>query len=161
LATSTTLWFVNPWITGSNRSDYNHEILDSAYSGRTTLYFYVIVINTGNTAYSPTAGTLDLTWFASNHIDGTLIGVYYNGHYSTASAAPSIAPNTRYYAIFKILRGGSPNIFMLNNPPKHSVMFWGSASITSNTKGNTFYSGTILSSGLWIRYETSSTSPCA
>ena len=146
-------------------------ILDSAYNGATTLYFYVIMVNTGNTAYSPTAGTIDLTWFASNHIDGSLFGVYYNGKFYSGSTSPSInslsiPAGAFYYAIFKIDYGGTP-IFMLNNPPTHSVMFWGAASITNvgtsgtSAEDQSFYSGTILSSGLWIRYEPSSGSPCA
>ena len=167
LATGT-LWFVNPWITGGN----NRAILDSAYGGTTTLYFYVIVVNTGNTAYSPNAGTIDLTWFASNHIDGGLFGVYYNGRFYSGSTSPSInslsiPASAFYYAIFKIDRGGNPPIFMLTNPPTHSVMFWGGASITNvgtsgtSAEDQSYFSGTILSSGLWIRYEPSSTSPCA
>ncbi len=162
------LWFVNPWITGGN----SRAILNSAYDGATTLYFYVIVVNTGNTAYSPTAGTLDLTWFASNHIDGSLFGVYYNGKFYSGSTSPSInslsiEPGVFYYAIFKIDYGGNPDMFMLENPPTHSVMFWGAASITNvgtsgtSAEDESFFSGTILSSGLWIRYEASSGSPCA
>jgi hypothetical protein len=147
-------------------------ILNSAYNGATTLYSYVIVINTGNAAYSPNAGTLDLTWFASNHIDGSLFGVYYNGKFYSGSTSPSIssisiAAGTFYYAIFKIDYGGNPDMFMLENPPTHSVMFWGAASITNvgtsgtSAEDESFFSGTILSSGLWIRYEASSGSPCA
>jgi len=50
---SNTLYFVNPWIT--------QKILNSAVSGSTKLYFYVIVINTGQTAYTINSGTIDLT----------------------------------------------------------------------------------------------------
>ena len=168
--TDNNLWFVNPWITYGN----SNAILNSAYNGATTLYFYVIIINTGNTAYSPSAGTIDLTWFASNHIDGSLFGVYYNSNFYSSSTSPSInsisiGAGAFYYAIFKIDYSSSSNppIFMLNNPPTHSIMFWGAASITNvgtsgtSAEDQTFYSGTILSSGLWIRYEASSGSPCA
>jgi hypothetical protein len=154
--TDNNLWFVNPWITAGN----SRAILDSVDGGHTTLYLYVIVVNTGNTAYSPTAGTIDLTWFASNHIDGSLIGVYYRGTFSPSSSTtpPSIPEGAVYYAIFKI----DNSIFMLTNPPTHSVMFWGGASITNvgpsgtSAEDENFYSGVILSSGLWIRYEASS-----
>ncbi len=139
------LWFVNPWITST--------IMNSADSGGTTVYIYVVVINTGTTAYNPTAGTIDLTWYGSNHIDGPLIGVYYNGNFYATS--PSIAPGTSYYAIFKI------TVFTIGNPPSTvqpgypSVMFWGGASLTnavgSSAEDQSFYSGTILLSGLWMR----------
>jgi len=76
------LWFVNPWITTT--------ILEST---GTTLYIYVIFINTGTTSYSPTAGSIDLTWYGSNHLDGSLIGVYYGGKFYTTS--PSIASGAR------------------------------------------------------------------
>jgi hypothetical protein len=153
------LWFVNPWITAGAGS--TKSILDSIDNGATTLYMYIILINTGNMPFSPTAGTLDLTWFASNHIDGSLFGVYYRGTFY--STAPSIPEGGLYYAIYKI----DNSIFMLNNPPTRSVMFWGGAAVTNaGTSGTSdenqdFYSGTILTSGLWIRYEPSSTNPCA
>jgi len=134
--------------------------MNSAETGATTLYIYVLVINTGTTSYNPTAGTIDLTWYGSNHIDGPLIGVYYNGNFATS---PSIAPGSFYYAIFEI-KQSSVGIFTIGYPPpqdgQNSVMFWGAASITnalgSSAEGNTFFSGTILVSGLWIRYETQS-----
>ena len=157
------LWFLNPWITGGN----NNAVIDNSgnlHSG-TTLYIYVVVINTGTTAYNPTAGTIDLTWYGSNHLDGPLIGVYYNGNFYATS--PSIAPGTSYYAIFKI------TIFTIGNKPwtvqpgYPSVMLWGAASITNgsgsnpgNSEDQSYFSGTILLSGLWIRYEASSGS-CA
>jgi len=157
------LWFVNPWITGGN----SKAILSSSgtlYSG-TTLYIYVVIINTGSTAYAPTAGTLDLTWYGSNHFDGYLIGVYYNGAFYPT--APIIPPGAYYYAIFEIVVlsqstfvGNPPWVVQAGSP---SVMFWGSASITNalttqtgtteQNEGSTFFSGTILVSGLWIRYE--------
>jgi len=152
--TGNTLWFVNPWITGSNRNDYNHEVMDSAVSGGTTVYIYVVIINTGNTAYSPTAGTIDLTWYGSNHLDGNLLGVYYNGKFYAPSSTPSIAPGMSYYAIFKL------SIFEIGNAPTSSVMLWGAASLTDASEDQTYFSGTILLSGLWIRYE-SSTGSCA
>jgi hypothetical protein len=152
------LWFVNPWIAGNGGGSSYNDVLDSVVSGKTTLYIYVIVINTGATSYSPTAGTIDLTWYGSNHFDGYLIGVYYNGNFYATS--PSIAPGASYYAIFEI----SSSIVMLDNPPgggspktpAQSTMFWGAASITDASENQNFFSGSILLSGLWIRYEASS-----
>ena len=162
------LWFVNPWITAGN----SNAILTSSgalHSG-TTLYMYVVIINTGSTAYAPTAGTLDLMWYGSNHIDGYLIGVYYNGAFY--ATAPTIPPGAYYYAIFEII---VLPVF-IGNPPWNtgvqagspSVMFWGAASITNalngsseSSEGQSFFSGTILVSGLWLRYEPSSVTPCA
>ena len=150
---SGTLWFVNPWITGSNRGDDN-EVMDSAVAGLTTVYIYVLVINTGNTAYSVAAGTIDLTWYGSNHLDGPLLGVFYKGSFYAAASAQSIMPGTSYYAIFKL------TIFEIGSAPSTSVMLWGSASITnavaSTAEDQNYFSGTILLSGLWIRFETSS-----
>ena len=152
--TGNTLYFVNPWITST--------IMQSANSGSTTVYIYVFVVNTGTTSYTPTAGTIDLTWYGSNHIDGYLLGVYYNGAFFAIS--PSIPPGASYYAIFKI------TIFTIGNDPwtvqpgSPSVMFWGGASITNgsgkNNENQNFFSGTLLPSGLWERYEASSGS-CA
>ena len=160
------LWFVNPWISGNGGGSSYNDVLDSVVNKQTTLYLYVIIVNTGTTAYTPTTGTIDLTWYGSNHFDGNLIGVYYNGNFYGTS--PSIAPGASYYAIFQI----SSSIIMLDNPPgggspatpAQSTMFWGAASVTnalgSNDENQNFFSGTILLSGLWIRYEASSGS-CA
>ncbi len=154
LQSGSTLWFVNPWFTGGN----SKAIMDTAVQGYTQVYIYVVVVNTGNTAYSPKAGTIDLTWYGSNHIDGYLLGVYYNNQFYTTSSMASIAPGMSYYAIFKI------TIFEIGNPPSSSVMLWGAASLTnglgSNSEDQTYFSGTLLLSGLWIRYE-SSTGSCA
>ncbi len=170
-ADSGVLWFVNPWITGGNSNAILTPSGTSAalHSG-TTLYIYVVVINTGSTAYSPTAGTLDLTWYGSNHFDGYLLGVYYNGGFY--ATAPIIPPGAYYYAIFQIVVLptfiGDPPWASGIQPGSPSVMFWGAASITNALTGSSesyenqgFFSGTILVSGLWIRYEPSSGSPCA
>jgi hypothetical protein len=136
------LWFVNPWIT--------QTILESS---STTFYIYVIVINTGTSAYSPTAGTIDLTWYGSNHWDGSFIGIYYNGAFYAAANSPIIAPGAYYYAIFQsslIMTQGMSGV-------TQSVMWWGGASITngsgSTAEGLSFFSGTVLVSGLWILYQ--------
>jgi hypothetical protein len=153
LNTGTALYFVNPWITGgpiSGSSPNTESIMYSANNnGATTIYIYVVVINTGTMSYTPTAGTLDLMWYGSNHIDGYLFGVYYNGAFYSTS--PYIPPGAYYYAIFKI------TIFTISitTAPTSSVMFWGGASITDKSETQSYFSGTILVSGLWIRYEAS------
>jgi hypothetical protein len=150
------LWFVNPWMTSTSSS--SKDVMASANNnGGTTVYIYVIIVNTGNTAYTPTAGTIDLTWYGSNHIDGYLIGIYYNGvFYCTSCTTPktqSIPVGFSYYAIFQI------TIFSIGNFPSSinpgsSIMFWGAASLTNapdgSNEGQNYYSGTILLSGLWI-----------
>ncbi len=156
------LWFVNPWITGGN----SKAIVTStgALAGSTTLYIYMVVVNTGTTSYNPDAGTIDLMWYGSNHIDGYLIGVYYNGAFYPTSNPPFIAPGAFYYAIFLIKYFGLTNTPWDVQPGAPSAMLWGAASITnglnSNAEDQSYFSGTILGSGLWIRYEPSSTSPC-
>jgi hypothetical protein len=137
------MWFVNPWVT--------LPILQSGQNGATTFYLYVIVINTGTTYYSPTAGTLDLTWYGSNHVDGEYIGIYYDGAFTAATSAtqPSIAPGSWYYAMFST--GVSGGFVMVGSTPTTSTMWWGGASITNNLENANFYSGTVLVSGLWVR----------
>ena len=145
----TTLYFVTPWIT--------QTILTSAVSGSgTTLYFYVIVINTGQSPYTINSGTMDLTWYGQNHLDSTLFGVYYNGAFYSATSIPSIKPGTSYYIIYKL--NTSQSYLNLWPPQKYgfnSVMFWGAASLTNgllnNNEDQNFFAGTILVSGLWVR----------
>ena len=153
------LWFVNPWITYGSSDSYG--ILNSVESGNTQLYLYVIIVNTSGADYTISGGTIDLTWYAANHIDGTLFGIYYGpapGKFYSGSPWPTIRPGDFFYAIYKV----DNSIAMLNNPPSRSVMFWGCASVTdTGTSGTsaedaTFYSGNILSSGFWIRYEATS-----
>ena len=160
------LWFVNPWLTAYD----NYAIVTSSgtlccSNTPTTLYIYMVVINTGSTAYTPDAGTIDLMWYGSNHVDGYLIGVYYNSGFYPTSTPPSIPPGAFYYALFLITYfqlQDTPWVYQSGSP---SVMLWGAAAITnglsSNAEDSTYYAGTILGSGLWLRYEASSTQPCA
>jgi len=152
------LWFVNPWVTTSySGSGTCKDVMCSAANGQTTMYIYVVVANSGNTAYTPSAGTIDLTWYGSNHIDGYLIGIYYEGGFYCTSCSPpttySIPAGFAYYAIFKI------TIFSIGNWPANidpgaSIMFWGAASLTdapgSSNEAQNYYSGTILLSGLSV-----------
>ena len=148
------LTFVNPWVTNTILTN----AATTGYSSNpnaTQLYIYVNVINTGKFAYSPVSGSIDLAWYSANHLDGLLIGVFYNGIFYPSSSTPSIAPQTYYYAIFHL------NIVKLGNwAPSGSwtqgnwalpIMFWGSASLTDNYENGTYYSASVLVPGLWIR----------
>jgi len=148
-----TLDFVNPWVTdqilesaASGAASNNSSDITSAY---TQMYIFAIVINTGKMSYTPSAGSIDLAWYSANHLNGPLIGVYYQGTFYPTASAPSITPGTSYYAIYEITR------HYTNNSPTSSVMFWGDASVTdglgSNAEDQSYFSGTVLLSGLWIR----------
>ena len=94
------------------------------------MYVYVVVMNTGQTAYIPTAGSIDLGWYSANHFDGSLLGVYYKGAFypavlfGGAPNAPSITSSTSYYAIYKM------NYMKLDNPPSSNQQH-GVASVQS------------------------------
>ena len=173
------LWFVNSWLTteifctaaiNTNGGGINcaTETSTSSADNETTLYLYVNVTNTGTTPYSPVAGSLDLTWYGSNHIDGTWIGMYYNNAFvaSNAASPPSVPCATCgssspdfFYGIFRVtqleLDVGSGGTWP--PPGGGNVFFFGSLSLTNNlitgfsTTTTPFVGGTALSSGLWIR----------
>lgn len=170
---SGTLWFVNPWVTqtilctaapGVQASNCSSC---STCTNQTTIYLYVNITNTGTTAYTPVAGSLDLTWYGSNHIDGNFIGMYYNNAFVSISATnPPTVPCATcgssspdyFYGIFRatvvtldVATGGT-----WPPPSQSSVMFFGSLSLTDNLETGyptPFVGGTALSSGLWIRYQ--------
>jgi hypothetical protein len=153
------LWFVNPWVT--------QQIMDSAEgtngtgssNSYTTLYLYANITNTGSIPYIVAGGSLDLTWWGSNHISGSLIGIYYNAstpgnkvapQFYPISTAQTVATSTSFQAIFRVTQltvdSGNGGTW----PPSFDVMFWGGASLTDNTKTSTFVGGVSLSSGLWV-----------
>jgi hypothetical protein len=148
------LTFVNPWIT-------NAILTNAATTGYSTnpnatqIYFYVNVINTGTFAYYPVSGSIDLTWYSADHLDGLLIGVYYNGKFYPSSSTPSIAPQTYYYAIFHLnlvkLGNWNPSGSWSQGTWALPIMFWGAASLTDNYENGTYYSASVLVPGLWIR----------
>jgi hypothetical protein len=151
------LWFVNPWVTASN-SDTKAIVTSSGnLASGTTLYIYVVIVNTGTSAYTADAGSIDLTWYGSNHIDGNFIGVYYNSGFYPPSSPPTIPPGAFYYALFQVTTFTIQNLPWTVQPQFPSVMFWGGASITnglnSQAEDQSYFSGTILVSGLWLRYE--------
>jgi len=147
------LTFVNPWITQKIFSQPNgvyNSGTPTSPTNKTTLYIYVNVTNTGTIAYSVLGGTMDLTWYGSNHVDGGLIGIYYGlptGTFYTVGTAPAILPGKYFYAIFRVAS------LTLGDwtPPTFGVMFWGSASLTDSAEDLTFIAGVGLMSGLWIR----------
>jgi hypothetical protein len=159
------LWFVNPWIT---QAIFCNTANGCSGTNETTLYFYVNITNTGATPYTPAAGSLDLTWYGSNHIDGSLIGMYYNSIFYATSAtnAPPIPCATcgssspdYFYGIFRAtqvtLDTGTSGTWP-PQPTGSSVMFFGSLSLTNNLETGyptPFVGGTALSTGLWIRYS--------
>jgi hypothetical protein len=172
------LWFVNPWVTNLILVSAANGVCTPAggcsttpttgsWSNTTTLYMSVNVTNTGSNSYTIAGGSLDLTWYGSNHIDGSLIGIYYNASkatgplfYSISTSPESVASGTSFQAIFRLTlvilncsgsactsgTGGSGDSW----PPTNGVMFWGSASLTDSTEDQSFVGGTSLSSGVWI-----------
>jgi hypothetical protein len=148
------LWFVNPWVTGGTSSTVFETASNIPFQNTTTLYLAVNITNTGNIPFTVAAGGLDLTWYGSNHIDGGLIGIYYNAtttpQFYPISSTQTVAVGKSFFAIFRVTE-----VTLGNWPPANdaSVMFWGSASLTDNAEGSTFVAGVSLLSGLWIRYS--------
>jgi hypothetical protein len=158
--TGNTLYFVNPWMTATvleSAVDLLNQVSNNYRNPQTNLYMYAVATNTFNYSYRVQGGTTDLTWYSTDHIDGVLIGLYYpvapgaaGKFYPVTSTMPVIAPGTTYYAIFKL------NEVELYFPPPYnggisSMMFWGTVSLTTAAMNQTYFAGTLLSSGLWIR----------
>jgi hypothetical protein len=149
---SNTLYFVNPWVT----SAILRSTVNVGGSASTQMYIYAVVMNTFNNPYTVNTGTIDLTWYSSDHLDGVLYGLYYQGKfYATGSSMPSILPGTSFYAIYKMnsmqLQFAPPYSGGQENGKIDSMMFWGGASVSTTSQDETYFSGTILASGLWIR----------
>ncbi len=142
-----TLWFVSPWVTLTILK--NAQTDNGANYNQTRLYLYVNITNTGNTNYTIAGGSIDLTWFGSDHINAVLIGFYYGpapGQFYAAGSAQKVVVGKSLLAIFEVY------YLQLGNMPTTSVMFWGSASLTDSTKDASFVGGVALMSGLWVRY---------
>jgi hypothetical protein len=141
LYTGTFLSFVNPWL--------NTTILNSATSqngNHTMMYYLVNATNTMSTSIVASAGTIDLTWYGSNHINGPLFGVYYGGKFYNVltTSPPTMAPGSQFYAIYRI-----SDIELSGFPG--TAFFIGSAAITNNLEGSTYYSAQLAIDGLWVR----------
>jgi hypothetical protein len=152
---SNVLWFVNPWVTNPILETAEGTNGTSSTNSKTTLYIYVNITNTGTVPYTVAGGSLDLTWYGSNHITGSLIGIYYNNTLGTLGpmfypigTTQTVATTKSFQAIFRV------TLLALDTgvdwPPANDVMFWGSASLTDNMEGQTFVGGVALLSGLWI-----------
>jgi len=148
------LYFVNPWVTET----ILQSTVNSGTTAETQMYIYTVVKNILNTTMTVTNGTIDLMWFSTNHLDGVLYGLYYQTHddpqakfYPVTSPLPGIEKGAIFYAIFKM------NQMQLDYPPSHSssypksVMFWGGASLSTTSKDESYFSGTVLVSGFWVR----------
>jgi hypothetical protein len=156
----TTLYFVNPWVTNNILEDARTD--ESASNPPTTqMYIYVNITNTGTAPYTIAGGSLDLTYYGSNHMSGYLIGIYYgptgNGQFYTASSTQTqtVAVGKSFYAIYKVTQielGTADTTSPATWPPSSSAMFWGSLSLTNNLESTRFVGNVGLSSGLWIRY---------
>jgi hypothetical protein len=153
------LWFVNPWVTQTIFDNACSVANGCSVANETTLYLYVNITNTGTIPYNVAGGTLDLTWYGSNHIDGALIGIWYNPgtgfSFYPITSPQTVAVNNYFYGIFRITgvelnEGGSGTWPPTGNA---SVMFWGTLSLTDNKEDTTFVGGVALSTGLWIRYS--------
>jgi len=169
-----TLYFVNPWITltilQSARTDYecgNGQCTGQCTSDcpTTQMYIYLNVTNTGSGPFIIAGGSIDLTFSGSTHIDGTLIGIYYNASTTTQLVTPqfyiasptqiqTVAVGKSFYAIFKITLIMIDASYLSSSTP--SSMFWGTLSLTNIMADKTFVGGVGLSSGLWVRTQTSS-----
>jgi hypothetical protein len=147
--TGNTLYFVNPWVTETILKSAVNLLNPGTRTPQTQMYIYAVVVNTLNYSYTVNNGTIDLTWYSTDHLDGILYGLYYQGQFYPTGHLPSIAARANYYAIYKI------NQVQLYFPPPNgainSVMFWGGASLSTTAKDQNYFSGTVLSSGLWIR----------
>ena len=150
-----TLYFLNPWITLPILEDARTDA--SSNPPTTQIYIYINITNTGGTPYTVAGGTIDLTVAGSTHIDGILIGIYYNATGNSPSSnqwwfpasstqTQTVAVGKSFYAIFKVTQ------IMLDLSYLGSAsMFWGSLSLTNGIEGTGFVGGTGLSSGLWMR----------
>jgi hypothetical protein len=139
------MYFVNPWLTYSN----NNGVLYHASQGSTSIYYLVNGTNTMSTSMVASGGTIDLTWYGSNHVTGTLLGVYYNDGvhgwlFYPATSNEAIAPGRLFYAIFKTLHVELSSFSVPN-------FFIGSAAITNSLEGSTYYSAQLAIDGLWVR----------
>jgi hypothetical protein len=152
------LWFVSPWVTkpifNTTQTNGGAPSGHSSWpSNSTTLYLYVNITNVGNTPFAINGGSIDLTWLSYNWVSANLIGFYKApGTFYPAGSTQTIPAHTSFYAIFRVYQV-SLGISEGTWPPPtgQSVMFLGSAALTSNTVTGTFVAGVALMSGLWIR----------
>jgi hypothetical protein len=156
------LWFVSPWVTQAIfNSAQTNGVAPSGHSGwpsnLTTLYLYVNITNVGSTPFAINGGSIDLTWYSYNWVTANLIGFYEGaapGTFYPAGSTHTVAAHESFYGIFKVTEVSLGTASSTNTwppPAGESVMFLGSASLTSSTQDETFIAGVALMSGLWIR----------
>jgi len=158
------LWFVAPWVTRSifTSAQTNGAYVNGHPSNITALFLYVNITNTGDQPFAINGGSVDLTWYSFNWLTATLIGYYEGvpGTYYSAGSPHTVLGGHSFYGVFKVnslCLGKStcdPNSSSTGTwppPTGQSVMFLGSASLTSNTGNETFVAGVALTSGLWVR----------
>jgi len=170
--TGSALWFVSPWVTQpifvSAQTNGPAPSGHSSWpSNLTTLYIYVNITNVGNTPIAINGGSVDLQWYSFNWLTANLIGYYEGappGTFYPAGSPHTIASGHSFYGIFKVISlclgkstcsPSSSSTGTWPPPSGQSVMFLGSASLTSNTSNSTFIAGVALTSGLWVRYSCS------
>jgi hypothetical protein len=158
------LWFVSPWVAQTifNSAQTNGPAPTGHPtwpSNLTTVYLYVNITNVGNTPLAIAGGSIDLFWGSYNWLSANLIGFYEGappGTFYPASSAHTIAVGHSFYAIYKVISlslGTATGTNTWPPPTGQSVMFLGSASLTSNTNNGAFIAGVSLMSGLWVRYS--------
>jgi hypothetical protein len=152
-----TLWFVNPWVTLTIFND----AFPYTSSNHTSFFVSVSVTNNQQDAITVTGGNmwLQLTVPDTNHgptpgllrvlvMGGPLVGTYYNGAWTPAGSATTIASATSVFLIYKI------NIWSWagsgwTNPS--GVTYSGMATITNIEEGSAYFEGTTLLDGLYAR----------
>jgi hypothetical protein len=139
--TVTSLSFVNPWLTNAVLSS---TTTNGGNGNHTMMYYLVNATNTMSTSIKASAGTIDLTWYGSNHINGPLFGVYYGGKFYNSTSAPTITAGSQFYAIYRISE------IELSSFPGNAF-FIGSAAITNSAEDPTYYSAQLAIDGLWVR----------
>jgi hypothetical protein len=168
LTTGTSLWFVQPWVTQQifNSAITNSPPVNGHPNDTTTLYIYVNITNVGSTPFAIDGGSVELAWSGFNWLSASLIGYYEGvppGTFYAAGSTHAVAAGHSFYGIFQVtsLCLGRTSCTDTSSqgtwppPGSQSVMFLGSASLTSNTSNSTFIAGVALTSGLWIRYSCS------
>jgi len=152
-----TLWFVNPWVTATIFSD----AFPSSPGNHTAFFVGVSVTNNQQNAITLTDGNmwLQLTVPDTSHgptpgllrvlvMGGPLIGTYYNGMFTAAGSATTVASATSVLLIYRI------NIWSwagsaLANPT--GVAFSGMATVTNRDESSSYFEGTTPLDGLYVR----------
>jgi hypothetical protein len=152
-----TLWFVNPWVSLTIFND----AFPYTSSNHTSFFVSVSVTNNQQNAITLTSGNmwLQLTVPDTNHgptpgllrvlvMGGPLVGTYYDGAWTPAGSATTVASATSVLLIYRI------NIWSWagsgwTNPS--GVTYSGMATVTNSEEGSAYFEGTTLLDGLYVR----------